>query len=60
VQVDLGPVEGAVALVDLIGEPEIVERARQRRLGVVPQRVVADPLRRARRELDPVSKPNSA
>jgi hypothetical protein len=44
VQVDLGPVEGAVALVDRVLEALVLERARQQRLRLVPLRVVADPV----------------
>jgi hypothetical protein len=44
VQVDLRAVERAVALVDGERQPARLERAVQRALGVVPQRVVADAL----------------
>ena len=60
VQVDLRAVERAVALVDRVGEPVRVQRLLERALGVVPQRVVADALVRARRELEPIlSKPKT-
>ena len=52
--VDLRPVERAVAGVELVVEAR-GRRARlsSARLGVIPQRVVADPLLGARRELEP-------
>ena len=52
-EVDLRPVEGAVPRVDLVGQPAVVERPRQRPLGAVPQLVRADPLRRPGGQLDP-------
>ena len=53
VQVDLGAVEGAVALVQLVLHARPRERARERRLGPVPQGVVADPVVGPGRELEP-------
>ena len=47
-QIDLGPVEGPVARVELVVEAQRVERARERGLGAVPHLVRADALLRSR------------
>ena len=52
VQVDLRPVERAVARVQLEGDAGAFQRASQRPLGRVPHRVVADPLLGPSRQLD--------
>ena len=49
--VDLRPVEGAVARVQLVLQAELVQRVGQLGLGAVPHLVVADALLRARRQL---------
>src|SRR5271166_1468780 len=51
--VDLGAVEGSIALVDRVGEAVAVQRSRQRRLAAIPQLVGPDPLLRPGRELEP-------
>ena len=53
VQVDLRAVEGAVALVEVVLDAALVERALQRRLGAVPHLLGADPLRGPGGELQP-------
>ena len=57
VQVDLRAVERAVALVDLVHEPALVERLLQRRLRAVPHLLGADPLLGAGGELQPRLEP---
>ena len=49
--VDLGPVEGAAALVNLVGHPLLVERVFERLRRLLPPRRLADGLRRLRREV---------
>ncbi len=51
VQVDLRPVEGALALVDRVLDPVPLERRLERALGVVPLLVGAEPVLGPRREL---------
>ena len=58
VQVDLRPVERAVALVDDVLEPAAVERRLQRALGEVPLLVGAELVLGPRRELELASRPN--
>ena len=52
VQVDLRPVERAVALVDAVLEAAAVERGAQRALGEVPLLVAAEPVLRPGRQLE--------
>src|SRR6266702_4076312 len=49
-EVDLGPVEGAVPGVQGVGQVEALQRLLERALGPVPERVVAEALRRPGRE----------
>ena len=53
VQVDLRPVEGAVARVELVGQPAPLQRGGERGLGLVPHLVRADAVVRPGRELQP-------
>src|SRR5580765_4176492 len=47
VEVDLGPVEGAVPGLELVGEARRLERRLERGFRAIPSRVGPDPLRRA-------------
>ena len=60
VEVDLRPVERAVARVDPVGDPAVIQRRLERALGLVPSLVRADALLRPGGELDArrSSKPN--
>jgi hypothetical protein len=51
VQVDLRPVEDALALSDAVLDAVVLQRLRQRALGVVPERVVAQAIVGPRRQL---------
>jgi hypothetical protein len=57
VEIDLRPIEGAVALVQVVLEPAALERPLERGLGPVPHVLAADALLGARRELQPRLEP---